>query len=246
MDLGAYCREIEAHLCRRNGGHLVRVVGPAFRRVSGWAEAGVPLKVVLAGIDRKLARTRADRPGRRPLRIEFCEADVLEAFDEWRRAVGVSAAAPAAPAAVAATAQTVGRMDGDRRARARLSLPKHLDRVLERVTGRLTNREDVPEVRAALERLIVDIEGLRTTARDARGPLRESLIGQLEELDTRLLATIREVDDPRCADVEGEARGELAPFKSRLSGASYTRSLAASVDRLLRERFHIPGVRYTG
>ena len=69
MDLGAYCREIEAHLCRRNGGHLVRVVGPAFRRVSGWAEAGVPLKVVLAGIDRKLARTRADRPSRRPLRI---------------------------------------------------------------------------------------------------------------------------------------------------------------------------------
>lgn len=243
MDLGAYCREIEAYLCRHNGGHLVRVVGPAFRRVSDWAEAGVPLKVVLAGIDRKLARSRADRPSRRPLRIEFCESDVLEAYDEWRRAVGVSAAAPAA---VAATVPTVGRMDGDRLTRSRLSLPKHLDRVLERVTGRLTNHEDVPEVRAALERLIVDIERLRTTARDARGPLREALIGQLEELDTRLLATIREVDDPRCADVEGEARGELAPFKSRLSDASYTRSLAASVDRLLRERFQIPGVRYTG
>ena len=243
MDLGAYCREIEAHLCRRNGGHLVRIVGPAFRHVLGWAEAGVPLKIVLAGIDRKLARHREDRPSRRPLRIEFCEADVLEAFDEWRRAVGVAAAAPT-PAG--ATASAVGGQDGERRAKSRLSLPKHLDRVIERVTSRLTSHENAPAIRTALEQLIVDIERLRATASGARGPVRQALIGRLEELDTRLLATIREVDDPRCADVEGDAREEVAPFKSRLSDASYARSLGASVDRLLRERFQIPAVRYTG
>ena len=49
---GAYCREIETYLCRRNGGHLIRIVGPAFERVCGWAEAGVPLQVVVEGIDR--------------------------------------------------------------------------------------------------------------------------------------------------------------------------------------------------
>ena len=79
---------IEAHLCRRNGGHLVRLVGPAFETVVGWARQGIPVKVACRGIDRffdcDLAKHRTRR---RPVRIEFCEADVLDAFDEWRRAV---------------------------------------------------------------------------------------------------------------------------------------------------------------
>ena len=28
-DVGAYCRAIESHLCRKNDGHLVRISGPA-------------------------------------------------------------------------------------------------------------------------------------------------------------------------------------------------------------------------
>ncbi len=92
MDADAYCREIEAHLCRRNAGHLVRVAGPAFEMVAGWAAQGIPLKVALSGIDRAVDRRDAKGPSRRPLRVEFCEADVLDAFDAWRRAVGVGTA----------------------------------------------------------------------------------------------------------------------------------------------------------
>ena len=52
MEPSEYCREIEAYLCRKNDGHLIRIVGPSFERVSGWAERGVPLKVAFRGIDR--------------------------------------------------------------------------------------------------------------------------------------------------------------------------------------------------
>jgi len=92
VDVDAYCREIEAHLCRRNAGHLVRVTGPAFEMVAGWAAKGIPLKVALGGIDRAVERRDAKGPGRRPLRVEFCEPDVLDGFDAWRRAVGVGTA----------------------------------------------------------------------------------------------------------------------------------------------------------
>ena len=44
-DAGAYCRAIEAHLCRKNDGHLIRISGPAFDLVRGWAEQGIPLRV---------------------------------------------------------------------------------------------------------------------------------------------------------------------------------------------------------
>ena len=35
-----YCREIEAYLCRKNDGHLVRIVGPSFNLVCGWYRLG--------------------------------------------------------------------------------------------------------------------------------------------------------------------------------------------------------------
>ena len=90
-DWDTYCRSVEAYLCRKNDGHLIRIVGPAFEQVCGWASRGVPLKVAQRGIDRYFERYYAKGARRRPVRIEFCEADVLDAFDEWRRAVGVPA-----------------------------------------------------------------------------------------------------------------------------------------------------------
>jgi hypothetical protein len=94
MSPAEFCRELEAYLCRKNEGHLIRIVGPVFGTVTGWAEQGIPLKVAFRGIDRYFDRQRqTHKPRRRPVPIQFCEADILDAFDEWRRAVGVSATA---------------------------------------------------------------------------------------------------------------------------------------------------------
>src|SRR4029079_6747764 len=89
-DAAEYCREIEAYHCRKNEGHLMRIAGPVFEQVSGWAAQGVPLAVAFRGIDRYCERYYAKGPRRRPVRVEVCEADILDAFDEWRRAVGVT------------------------------------------------------------------------------------------------------------------------------------------------------------
>ena len=64
MSASDYCREIEAYLCRKNEGHLIRIVGPAFEQVCGWANLGVPLKVAFRGIDqmRTLLCERAAAP----------------------------------------------------------------------------------------------------------------------------------------------------------------------------------------
>jgi len=34
VDTAAYCRDIETYLCRKNDGHLIRIVGPSFEIVS--------------------------------------------------------------------------------------------------------------------------------------------------------------------------------------------------------------------
>ena len=243
-DAGAYCREIESYLCRCNDGHLIRIVGPAFEQVRGWAEAGVPLPVVTAGIDRRLARYRATGPHRRPLRIEFCEADVLDAFDEWRRAVGAAAApdgsAPAPGGAPDASEASPRRPRSGRR----LTLPGHVDRILEATSNRLARDEMPPLLCAALTRLVADLDALRPAARAARGAARRALVERLDEIDRALLASAREVSGADLDEVEAAARAELSSFRSRLDAAAFVRAVRANTDRLLRDRLGLPVVRF--
>src|SRR5437870_5658547 len=121
IDSAEYCREIEAYLCRKNEGHLIRIAGPVFEQVSGWAAQGVPLAVAFRGIDRYCERYYAKGPRRRPVRVEFCEADILDAFDDWRRAVGVTL-----PVERSADAEAPVKRD---------NLPAHLDRAIARLTA---------------------------------------------------------------------------------------------------------------
>ena len=61
MDPAEYCRQIEAYLCRKNEGHLIRIVGPVFEQVTGWAVQGVPLAVAFRGIDQYCERYCTDQ-----------------------------------------------------------------------------------------------------------------------------------------------------------------------------------------
>ncbi len=241
MDPGAYCREIETYLCRKNAGHLIRIVGPAFEQVCGWAQAGVPIQVVVQGIDRKLERYLAVGRTRRPLRIEYCEADVLDVFEEWRRAVGV-ALIPDRPADEAGPAAPSHQ--ADRPVRRRVSLPAHIDRVLTRATNQLAMREAAPGIHAALERVIVDLDLLRRDVRGARGTARAALLDRLVSIDQALIVAARAAAGSSLEAIADAARAELAPFQTRMAAAPFARALRACTDRLLSEHFRLPIVRF--
>lgn len=248
MDPGAYCREIETYLCRRNKGHLIRIVGPAFERVRGWAEAGVPIQVVVQGIDRKLGRSVLAGRRRRPLRIEYCEADVLDVFDEWRRAVGVVAVperpGPEGPRDGTEVGPAACPPDTARSARHRGSLPAHIDRVLTRATSQLAMREVAPGIHAALERVIADLDVLRNDVPGARGAARKALLDRLIAIDQALIASARAAVGSSFQDIQDAARMELAPFKTRMPEALFARALVACTDRRLSEHFRLPTVRF--
>ncbi len=248
MDPGAYCREVETYLCRRNEGHLIRIVGPAFERVRGWAEAGVPIQVVVQGIDRKLARYLVAGRRRRPLRIEYCEADILDVFDEWRRAVGVAVvperSGPEGPRDGPEAGSPASLSDTSRSTRRRGSLPAHIDRVLTRATSQLAIREAAPGIHAALERVIVDLDALRSDVPGARGGARAALLDRLIAIDEALIASARTAAGSSFEAIQDAARAELAPFKTRMAEAAFARALTACTDRRLSEHFRLPTVRF--
>lgn len=224
MTLDSYCRDLEAYLCRKNDGHLIRITGPAFECVSRWAENGIPMKVACAGIDRYFERYYRKGPRRRPVRIEFCEADVLDAFDEWRRAVGVAM-----------------EQQQDVPARPRVSLSSHIERSIARVTALRASSERTRPIDSALERVARELDQILPESRSARGAARDALLTQLASLDRDLIdAALLAAGAALRAAAEQESLAELAGFRERMAPDAYSQACRTAVERHVRGHFGLP------
>jgi hypothetical protein len=227
----SYCRDVESYLCRKNEGHLIRLSGPAFERVVRWAEDGIPLKVVWAGIDRYFERYYRRGPRRRPVRIEFCEADVLDAFDDWRRAVGVAdeqqqvAATPPKP---------------------RHSLAAHIERVIARLTMLRASSHAARTIEPVLESVARELDGMLTQARTARGTTRDALLATLANLDRALISAALDALELAVRErARQEAHVQLEPFRQRMAADAYQRAVEAAVEQHVREHLGLPTVSFT-
>ena len=227
IDGGGYCRDIESYLCRKNDGHLIRIVGPAFGLVCGWAEHGIPLKVVYSAIDRVSERRDAKGGRRRPTRIEFCEREVLDRFDDWRRAVGVRSAADSEAT----------------RSRPRRSLKTHVAQVIERLTT-WADRDDVPSgATAPLSHALDELGVILDRSGTARGSAREQLMGRLAEIQRRLVASLRDAADaPLYQRLRIEATRDLEPFRTRMPPPAFEESVEAATLRLFCEHMKLPRI----
>jgi hypothetical protein len=163
------------------------------------------------------------------VQIQFCEADIFDVFDEWRRAIGVP----------------VREADGDPPdadsdlSRRHGSLPAHLDRVIARLT--MLRGGDDRSLDEVLDRLVRELDTARGGAKALRGEARAAFIERLAALDRELLEAVRErCDEEMQQQIAAEADEELAPFKERMAPPVLERSRRAAADRLLRERRRLP------
>jgi len=229
--IAEYCRDIETYLCRKNDGHLIRVVGPAFEMVSRWARDGVPLKVACGGIDRYFERYYRKGPRRRPVRIEFCEADVLDVFDEWRRATGVTAT----------------QFDRESKPHGRTpSLPEHLERVLIKLTNAQATSVLGTNADPLIEQLSAELDCARGIAGGLRGDARRAMGDRLAAADRALLALVRQAvtaDDLQA--LRQDVDGLLGSVVDQMAPEARERARERALDQLLRERFHLPTISYS-
>jgi hypothetical protein len=234
---GDYCRRVEAYLCQKNEGHLVRIVGPAFEMVSHWAVMGVPLRIAFRGIDRYVTRYYAKGPRRRPVRIEFCEADVLDVFDEWRRAVGITPR-PADEAVTAGPGEP-----SDTTPRRGPPLTTHLDRVLLKLSSFLAGTGAPASLRDLVQRDVREIDRMRREARGLRGPAREQVIVRLREIDDGMMAEVRHSAPADVVELlRTTAEAELKGFRSRMPDTAWTAAVESAIRQALRERLGLPAI----
>jgi hypothetical protein len=237
--VAGYCRDIETYLCRKNDGHLIRVVGPSFDLVSGWAARGVPLKVAFAGIDRYFERYYRNGPRRRPVRVDFCEADVLDVFDEWRRATGV------VEQSSVASRQTP--VESHRSAvESHQSLPKHLERVVTRLTAARAAGAVGADFDALIDAVAQELDRARASTGGVRGDARQALLARLMALDIELVDRARATLDE--GTLEALARGadaEIAPFRAGMTPEAFAQARNAALSALVRERLSLPTVAFS-
>jgi hypothetical protein len=168
------------------------------------------------------------------VQIAFCEADVLDAFDDWRRAVGVSAD----------VTDPQGGPDVEEplpAARSRKSLASQIDAMVARLTVLRGSDKAGPVLGSALDAAVRDLDALRADAARARGDAREALLERVTQIEDELVARALQAVTPTVRDgFEREADAELEPFRSRMSASAYAQSRHAAVRRLVRVHFGLP------
>jgi hypothetical protein len=162
------------------------------------------------------------------VRVEFCEADVLDVFDEWRRALGIT---------------TADAPQADATERRQESLPAHLERVVARLTALRAGKDR--SLDGTLEEIAREVDVARGTAKGLRGDARQRLIERLRAMDRTLLdAAYAQCDEPTRQALAAEADTELAPFRARMAPEAYEQSRRAAIDRLVRDRRSLPVIAF--
>jgi hypothetical protein len=160
---------------------------------------------------------------------------VLDAFDEWRRAVGVTGPAAGASVVAEESASTARRP----------SLASHIDRVVARLTALRTGRQRSAAFDEAVAAAVRELDVLGGEARQARGERRARIVDRLGEIDRVLVSSARhEMDEASAAQLLREAAEELAPFGARMAADARRHALDAAFERHVREAFALPVLIY--
>ncbi len=163
------------------------------------------------------------------MKIDFCEGDVLDAFDEWRRAVGLPAAIEDEGAGIASPST------------ARGSLPAHLERAVLRLTNARATGALGDAFDGVTDRVAHELEAARAAAHGVRGRARTELLARLRTLDRELLDGARaRLDASQRAAFARQVADDLAPYRTRMAPDAFARAQEAALDRLVRERFALP------
>jgi hypothetical protein len=225
-----YFTEIEDRFLRRRGGGLL-LSTLDWALIETWKDAGIPLEAVLRGIDEAF-----DRYDQRPSKtkkvnsLAYCSQLVLSAAEDMKEAAvgasGTDAVPPkpsASPGFEPAVVVPFLRRNADLLEAARL--PE---------SGGVSARSVALDAARTLRHLAEKIE----TKPAAR---LEDLERRLTVLEEKLFAMLlASTPDEEIVTVRAEADRDLAPYRSKMSGAQIDQLQKQYVHKRLLEKYHLP------
>jgi hypothetical protein len=96
-----------------------------------------------------------------------------------------------------------------------------------------------------LDRVSAELDAARAKAGGVRGEARQTLIERLAAIDGDILQVARaSLDADAAAAIGREADADLAAFRTAMPADVYARARAAAIDRLVRDRFGLPVIKF--
>ena len=222
-----YLLAIEETFNRRRGApHLLSPRDWAL--ADSWRRQGVPLRLVLQGIENCFDAFERRAPGPRRINsLSYCRQEILGLHDLYVRLHGVEAGRPAAPAAPEEAAP---------------ALAKHLGRLLRRLRDAATaaSGDGRDALVGPLAEAIAELRRLKKEL--ARAPADPAAVeASLDRLDAALLDRAREVltDEERRA-IDAAVEAALSEGGARMTGAALETTRAAARARRIRLTVRLP------
>ncbi len=227
-----YFTEIEDRFLRRRGGGLL-LSTLDWALIETWKDAGIPLEAVVRGIDEAF-----DHYDQRPSKtkkvnsLAYCSQLVLSAAEDMKEAaVGASGADAASPKPSASQGFEPAVVVPFLRRNADL-----LEAVKLPESGGISARSVALDAAKTLRHLAEEIEA-KPAAR------LEDLERRLSVLEEKLFATLlASTPDEEIVTVRAEADRDLAPYRSKMSGAQIDQLQKQYVHKRLLEKYRLPRV----
>lgn len=247
-----YFTEIEDAFVRRRGKHLL--VSPLdWSLMESWKAAGVPLHVVLRGIERAFDSYEA-RPRNRSVKsLFYCQEEVEAQFAEWleSRRGAATEEGDAAGEGGATGEGGAGGGDGSVEAEESRGLPfpraviaAHLSESREALARALDARrrsEGFDALCEALTRASARLEELASDFGRAARPDAEMLEASLSDLEALLDRALRaSLPAEVLEEKRAEAEEQLRKYRGRMERATYEQTLDNLLAKALREEAGVP------
>jgi hypothetical protein len=213
-----YFSEIEETFVRRRGKHLL--LSPIdWALIETWQERGVPLHVVLRGIEKVFDSREQKAAQKRSVKsLFYCKEEIEAQYAEWlERQVGKNGAS--------ASENSGGEAFSDD------SVKTHLETVAGML--RAAAQRSNGDLREALERALTRLDELQKDLPDA-----ETLENALADLEKVIDQALVKTTDS--AGIEGEIERALAAYKNKMEAEAYRHTFDLMLLKRLRERAEIP------
>jgi len=223
---GDYFNAIEEAFGRRRGAPLL-LPPRDWALIAEWQRRGIPLRIVLQGIENSFDSFERRAPGARRINsLTYCRQEVLSLFDLYLGLHGTVAGRPGGETAVAATR----------------AVARHLTRLSRRAREAMAHASSARHdaLIGALATAAAELRRMRKSL-VTEPPVPRSLEENLARLDAGLLAAARAALGPEeVALVEQEAEATLGTASERMSPEARATTRRAATARILRQRCRLP------
>ena len=193
-----------------------------------WKQQGIPLHIVLRGVERSFDSFEA-KPRKRTIKsLLYCQEEVEAQYAEWIEA------------RVGASTTSTTEIDSDKTPFSVAAITEHLTRCRSSLSTLANSRgeDDLSEALARAAALLAEIE--KDFAGDATldtRKLEDSLTGLERMLNDSMLSVVTKT---ALDELKKEIKDQLKPYRAQMETAVYNQTFNNLLLKRLREQFAVP------